>query len=93
MTDMGTEIVASMGGKPSMPSDTSIKNTLSEVAKKVDDYTEKAATAVQEMADALLEAVKEPIQKAISKDPKEIPKPTDISASIYKAIQDAAPTI
>ena len=50
MADMGAGIVAKMSS-PSMPSDSSIKNTLMEVAKKVDDYTKEAASAVKEMAD------------------------------------------
>lgn len=90
MADMGAGIVAKMSS-PSMPSDSSIKNTLMEVAKKVDDYTKEAASAVKEMADKLLNSVKSAINSAISKDPPEIPKPSDIASSIYQAIKDAAP--
>ena len=92
MADMGAGIVAKMSS-PSMPSDSSIKNTLKEVAKQIDDYTKEAANAVNEMADKLLAAVKKPINDAIKKDPPEIPKPSDIASSIYQAIQDAAPTV
>ncbi len=90
MADMGAGIVAKMSS-PSMPSDSSIKNTLMEVAKKIDDYTEEAASAVKEMADKLLNAVKSAISSAISKDPPKMPKASDIASSIYQAIKDAAP--
>ena len=92
MADMGAGIVAKMSS-PSMPSDTSIKNTLMEVARTIDDYTEQAASAVKEMADRLLGAVKSAISSAISKNPPEMPKPTDIASAIYQAIRNAAPTI
>ena len=89
MADMGTKI-SKVAGK-TMPSDSAIINALKEVAETVDDYTEKAAQAVQDMADALLSAVKEAIQAAISKDPPEQPSPESIQAAIYQAILDADP--
>ena len=89
MADMGTKI-SEVAGK-TMPSDSAITNALKEVAEAVDDYTEKAAQAVQDMADALLSAVKGAIQVAISKDPPEQPSPESIQAAIYQAILDADP--
>lgn len=89
MADMGAKI-SQIAGK-SMPSDSAIINGLKEVAETVEDYTEKAANAVQEMADALLDAVKKPIQEAISKDPPEQPSPASIQDAIYQAILDADP--
>lgn len=90
MADMGTAVVAKMSS-PTMPSDTTIKNALMDTAKTVDDYTEQAAEAVKDMANRLLSSVKSAISSAISKDPPEIPKPSDIASAIYTAIQNAAP--
>ena len=92
MADMGTAVVAKMSS-PSMPSDTTIKNALKDTAKAIDDYTEQAAEAVNDMADKLLSPVKSAINTAIHKDPPEIPKPSDIATAIYQAIQAAAPTV
>lgn len=95
--EKGIQLMADMGAKISkvagkiMPSDSAVIDALKEVAETVDDYTEKAAQAVQDMADALLSAVKGAIQTAISKDPPEQPSPESIQAAIHQAILDADP--
>ena len=88
MADMGASIVSGMSS-PSMPSDLSIKSTLSNVAKTTDDYTEKAASAVQDMANKLLDGVKGAIQSAISKTPPEMPTPAAVTAAIKSTIESA----
>lgn len=89
MTDMGTKIVASMSS-PSMPSDSALIGILENTAKTMSDYTEKAASAVTEMANTLLSSVKGAIQSAISKTPPKMPAPTDITAAIKTTIESAA---
>lgn len=88
MSDMGTAISESMSS-PTMPSDDSILTMLIDTAKKMKDYTENALEAVNTMAAALLDAVKEAINEAITKDPKEIPTAADITAAIKTAIEKA----
>lgn len=93
MADMGSAVVEKMGGRPTMPSDSSIKNALIDTAKKIDDYTSQALDAVKDMAERLLSAVKSAISAAIGKTDPEVPKPSDIASSIYQAILDAGKNI
>lgn len=90
MASMGVAVVATMS-KPTMPPDSEIINALKKTAQAVEDYTEKAAQAVEQMANLLLNSIKEAIHKAISKSKPEIPTPTSIQDAIKKAIEEAAP--